>query len=101
MMPRVKLMHPKCKKLGIREVMDMTHVPSLKSFRRIVVKVGSSLLVDPAKGLKTEWLSALGEDLAALGLRCLPFDFYPTESAMRQVSIRRSFRWSPCRALRW
>jgi glutamate 5-kinase len=42
---------------------------SLASFRRIVVKVGSSLLVDPAKGPKTEWLKALADDLAALHQR--------------------------------
>ncbi|MCB1502870.1 MAG: glutamate 5-kinase [Bauldia sp.] len=39
--------------------------PKLDSFRRIVVKIGSSLLVDQ-KGLKHEWLDALGADLAAL-----------------------------------
>jgi glutamate 5-kinase len=39
--------------------------PALSSFRRIVIKVGSSLLVDD-KGLKTEWLAALVDDLAAL-----------------------------------
>jgi glutamate 5-kinase len=39
--------------------------PELASFRRIVVKVGSSLLVDSAKGvLRQEWLEALVEDLA-------------------------------------
>ncbi|MGL4635841.1 MAG: glutamate 5-kinase [Beijerinckiaceae bacterium] len=42
---------------------------SLASFKRIVVKVGSSLLVDPAKGPKTEWLNALADDLAALHKR--------------------------------
>jgi glutamate 5-kinase len=41
--------------------------PSLKSFRRIVVKVGSSLLVDAAAGqLKREWLGHLAADIAAL-----------------------------------
>jgi glutamate 5-kinase len=39
--------------------------PKLDSFRRIVVKIGSALLVDQ-RGLKTEWLDALGADLAAL-----------------------------------
>jgi glutamate 5-kinase len=39
--------------------------PKLDSFRRIVVKIGSSLLVD-AKGLKADWLDALGADLAGL-----------------------------------
>jgi glutamate 5-kinase len=41
--------------------------PSLSSFRRIVVKVGSSLLVDSAAGrLREGWLGALAEDLAEL-----------------------------------
>jgi glutamate 5-kinase len=41
--------------------------PSLADFRRIVVKVGSSLLVDAEAGrLKHAWLEALAEDIAAL-----------------------------------
>ena len=41
--------------------------PTLSAFRRIVVKVGSSLLVDTAAGaLKHDWLSGLAADIAAL-----------------------------------
>jgi glutamate 5-kinase len=41
--------------------------PSLKNFRRIVVKVGSSLLIDSDAGeVRTSWLSALAGDLARL-----------------------------------
>src|SRR5579871_1235716 len=41
--------------------------PSLKNFRRIVVKVGSSLLIDSTVGeVRTAWLSALADDLAKL-----------------------------------
>jgi len=41
--------------------------PSLTDFRRIVVKVGSSLLVDSEGGrLNQDWLASLAEDLAAL-----------------------------------
>src|ERR1700686_3910770 len=41
--------------------------PSLKNFRRIVVKVGSSLLVDSDAGeVRTAWLAALAADLAKL-----------------------------------
>ncbi|HZP76967.1 MAG TPA: glutamate 5-kinase [Pseudolabrys sp.] len=41
--------------------------PSLADFRRIVVKVGSSLLVDSAAGKpKRAWLAALAKDIAAL-----------------------------------
>jgi glutamate 5-kinase len=42
-------------------------LPSLTDFRRIVIKVGSALLVDSAAGrLREEWLRALCEDIAAL-----------------------------------
>lgn len=41
--------------------------PSLAGFRRIVIKVGSALLVDRAKGrLKHAWLASLAEDIAEL-----------------------------------
>ncbi|MPZ57831.1 MAG: glutamate 5-kinase [Rhizobiales bacterium] len=41
--------------------------PKLASFRRIVVKIGSSLLVDAEAGrLREGWLGALAEDLADL-----------------------------------
>jgi glutamate 5-kinase len=45
----------------------MSRRPALTDFRRIVVKVGSSLLVDSAAGrLRSEWLAALCEDIAWL-----------------------------------
>jgi glutamate 5-kinase len=45
----------------------MTTAPALADFRRIVVKVGSSLLVDAAAGrVKEEWLASLAQDVAAL-----------------------------------
>ena len=41
--------------------------PALKNFRRIVVKVGSSLLIDSDAGeVRAPWLSALAADLAKL-----------------------------------
>ena len=41
--------------------------PALADFRRIVVKVGSSLLVDTAAGkLRHDWLATLAEDIAKL-----------------------------------
>jgi glutamate 5-kinase len=41
--------------------------PALADFRRIVVKVGSSLLVDSAAGkLKESWLASLAQDIAKL-----------------------------------
>ena len=48
----------------------MKKAPALSKFRRIVVKVGSSLLVDQAAGvIKREWLEALADDLADLHRR--------------------------------
>lgn len=45
----------------------MSQTPSLSSFRRIVIKVGSSLLVDSEAGaLKREWLASLVDDIAKL-----------------------------------
>ena len=42
-------------------------IPTLAAFRRIVVKVGSSLLVDAAAGgLKHPWLDKLAADIASL-----------------------------------
>lgn len=38
----------------------------LKNYRRIVIKIGSALLVDRATGLKQNWLESLGQDIAAL-----------------------------------
>ena len=41
--------------------------PSLKNFRRIVVKVGSSLLIDSDAGeVRSAWLAALAADIAKL-----------------------------------
>src|SRR2546423_7776100 len=41
--------------------------PALKNFRRIVVKVGSSLLIDSLAGeVRSAWLSALAADIAKL-----------------------------------
>ena len=48
----------------------MTTLPKLDQFSRVVVKVGSSLLVDAVKGaLKQDWLEALVDDLASLHKR--------------------------------
>jgi glutamate 5-kinase len=46
---------------------DATSLPRFAQFRRIMIKVGSSLLVDPAQGaVKREWLATLADDIAAL-----------------------------------
>ncbi|AJY44484.1 glutamate 5-kinase [Martelella endophytica] len=39
---------------------------SLSHYRRIVIKIGSALLVDRERGLKREWLDRLCDDIAAL-----------------------------------
>jgi glutamate 5-kinase len=38
----------------------------LSGYRRIVIKIGSSLLVDPKTGLKEDWLRSLADDVAML-----------------------------------
>jgi len=43
--------------------------PSLQNYRRVVVKIGSALLVDRKTGLKQDWLGALVEDVAGLARR--------------------------------
>jgi len=53
----------------LTEAKPLQPIPSLNDFNRIVVKVGSSLLVDSAKGLRGEWLAALVADLALLHRR--------------------------------
>ena len=45
-------------------------IPSLDQFRRVVIKVGSALLVDRARGrLNAAWLASLAEDIADLHAR--------------------------------
>lgn len=45
----------------------MTRTPSLHQSRRLVIKIGSALLVDAETGrLRSEWLQALAEDVATL-----------------------------------
>ncbi|MDF1873450.1 glutamate 5-kinase [Vannielia sp.] len=39
---------------------------SLSGTKRLVVKIGSALLVDAATGLRRDWLAALADDIAAL-----------------------------------
>ncbi len=41
----------------------------IKQARRIVVKIGSALLVDPDGGLRADWLDSLAGDIAALRAR--------------------------------
>ena len=42
---------------------------SLASAKRLVVKIGSALLVDRATGLRTDWLASLAQDVAAIRKR--------------------------------
>src|SRR5919205_128073 len=45
-------------------------IADLQQFRRIVLKVGSALLVDRSRGhINEKWLSALAEDIAGLHRR--------------------------------
>ncbi|EYD73597.1 gamma-glutamyl kinase [Rubellimicrobium mesophilum DSM 19309] len=44
-------------------------MPSLATARRLVVKIGSALLVDRATGLRGDWLRSLAADVAHLRAR--------------------------------
>lgn len=39
---------------------------AISEYRRICVKIGSALLVDPRSGVRTEWLASLCDDIAEL-----------------------------------
>lgn len=41
-------------------------IPSLRTYKRITVKIGSALLVDRTSGLKREWLASMADDIATL-----------------------------------
>lgn len=47
----------------------MTGNHTLAGYRRIIIKIGSSLLVDRETGLKSEWLQSLADDVAMLRRR--------------------------------
>lgn len=44
----------------------VSHRKPLEKYRRIVIKIGSALLVEPRSGLKKQWLDALCADIVAL-----------------------------------
>ncbi|MBL1419030.1 MAG: glutamate 5-kinase [Alphaproteobacteria bacterium] len=47
--------------------MNNLHLDNLKNAKKIVIKIGSSLLIDTADGqLRQAWLDALGQDVTAL-----------------------------------
>ncbi len=43
--------------------------PDIRAAKRLVVKIGSALLVDRAAGLRTSWLAGLAEDVAGMRAR--------------------------------
>lgn len=52
------------------DAVKIASVPDLASFRRVVVKIGSALLVDAGTGaLRAEWLAGLAADVAAMRAR--------------------------------
>src|SRR6202171_1764914 len=67
---RLRCCNPLVFHLALRSFRAKSHSmarPELKNFRRIVVKVGSSLLIDSDAGeVRTSWLAALAADLAKL-----------------------------------
>src|SRR5258707_11050344 len=67
---RLRCCNPLVFHLALRSFPAKSHSmarPELKNFRRIVVKVGSSLLIDSDAGeVRASWLAALAADLAKL-----------------------------------
>jgi glutamate 5-kinase len=49
-----------------REALAGRPLPSLAGSRRLVVKIGSALLVEPGGAIRQDWLEALADDVAAL-----------------------------------
>jgi glutamate 5-kinase len=46
-----------------------TRIRSLSRVKRVVIKIGSALLVDRATGIRKAWLDAISDDIAALKAR--------------------------------
>lgn len=46
--------------------MVATNTNRLKQYKRVIIKIGSSLLVDRETGLKSNWLQSLADDVAEL-----------------------------------
>lgn len=53
----------------LTETLHAARTPSLATARRLVVKIGSALLVDRATGLRVGWLGSLAQDVARLRAR--------------------------------
>jgi glutamate 5-kinase len=70
----------------------------IKAARRITVKVGSSLLVDPSgDGLRRDWLRSLGEDIGRLrseGKQSVIVSSGAVALGRRQLSLKKSARLS-------
>lgn len=64
----------------------------LKDYRRIVVKIGSALLVDRATGLKRDWLESLdriSQCFIMRALKCWWFRPAPLHSGARFWACRK------------
>ena len=60
-------MKPSCDFAYLHSTYLIMKIPALADFRRIVIKVGSSLLVDAEAGrLKDHWLSSLAADIGEI-----------------------------------
>ncbi|MCL4065263.1 glutamate 5-kinase [Pseudomonas sp. GX19020] len=54
---------------ALNDRVSVLQAPDIRAARRLVVKIGSALLVDRAKGLRQAWLSALALDVAEARVR--------------------------------
>ncbi|AQS41814.1 MAG: Glutamate 5-kinase [Candidatus Tokpelaia hoelldobleri] len=76
--------------------MQSRSLQALAHYRRIVVKIGSALLVDRQSGLRTQWLQSLAADIAALakaGTQVLVV-------SSGAIALGRTLLSFPCRHLR-
>jgi len=64
----------------------------LEDKKRIVIKVGSALLVDRNDGLKDAWLNSLCDDIGQLPSRALKLDESQAAAAVGQIELGRA--WS-------
>ena len=75
--------------------------PELSQFRRIVVKVGSALLVDSDAGeVRASWLAALAADLAKLHREGCDVLIPPNQGCCGALSVHAARVGGACRAER-
>mgnify|MGYP006149972669 CR=1 FL=1 len=71
-----------------------TRLRSLSRVKRVVIKIGSALLVDRGSGIRKDWLDAICDDIAALkargALKVAAYCTHPVLSGAAMDNITRS-----------